>query len=136
MTTIDLTAPYRMKSATLTIEDDDYTAAVSAVTLAPTAPAAWKGIGGNRRTAEPDWTCNLTAAQDLTPTSLQRYLLANVGQEKAATFTPHDGGPTIDVNLVIAAPSIGGAASDSAPLLEFTVAMECAGTPALTDPTP
>lgn len=134
MATIDLTAPFRMNSGTLTIAEDDYTAAVSAVTITPSTPQAWKGIGGNRRTADPDWTCALTAAQDLTPSSLQRYLLANAGTEKAAVFTPHEDGPEVAVTLVIAAPTIGGAASDSGPLLEFSVTMECAGQPALTDP--
>lgn len=134
MSTVALTQPYRMKDATLTVAADDFTAAVDGAVFNAAAAPVWKGIGGSRRTAPADWTLNVSAAQDLAAGSLQRYLLANEGTEKAVVLTPVADGPTVSATVVIAAPSaIGGPASETN-LVGFTAAMECTGTPVFDDP--
>ncbi|KMM45609.1 hypothetical protein CWIS_09725 [Cellulomonas sp. A375-1] len=133
MTTIPLSAPYRMNKAALSVAADDFTAAVSSVALTPTNGQAWRGIGGNRVTPDPDWSLGVTAAQDLAPTGLMRYLLDHVGEEKEIVFTPVDDGPTITVTASIAPPGTVGGSATSQTVLEFSTSMECTGAPVFTD---
>lgn len=137
MATIALTTPYSLKNATLAIEADDFTAAVSQVQFAPsTSTSTWRGIGGNvvKEQAVAEWSCTLGIAQDLAPGGLLRYLLDNDGVKKEVTFTPVADGPTITATLVMAPADIGGTAGPDMVTSSVTLAVD--GKPVFTDPTP
>jgi hypothetical protein len=134
MALIPLTNPYVMNSATFEIALDDYTAAVSQVQLDPTTQAStWRGIGGDvrRNQSKSEWSCTLGIAQDLAPTGLLRYLLDHDGESAEVTLTPEDGGPAVEVTLILAAGTIGGTAG--ADLATASVTMAVDGTPVFVD---
>ena len=136
MAVVPLTNPYSLKNATLTIDVDDYTAAVTQVEFTPsTATSTVRTIDGvahkDQSTAE--WSCTIGFVQDLSATGLLRYLLANDGQSKDVTFTPELAGPSIDATLVVSPGTIGGTAG--ADLTTATVTL-VSTKPVFTDPTP
>ena len=136
MAVVPLTNPYSLKNATLTIDVDDYTAAVTQVEFSPsTATSTVRTIDGvahkDQSTAE--WSCTIGFVQDLSATGLLRYLLANDGQSKDVTFTPKTAGPSIDATLVVSPGTIGGTAG--ADLTTATVTL-VSTKPVFTDPTP
>ena len=136
MAVVPLTTPYSLKNATLTIDVDDYTAAVTQVEFTPsTATSTVRTIDGvahkDQSTAE--WSCTIGFVQDLSATGLLRYLLANDGQSKDVTFTPETDGPSIDATLVVSPGTIGGTAG--ADLTTATVTL-VSTKPVFTDPTP
>lgn len=134
MPVIPLTAPYILKSATFVVVADDYTAALSQVQFDPAVtPAAFVGINGTttKDVRLADWTCTLTLAQDLTPSSLLRYLLANQGTAKAVQFIPKSGGPTITATVTIVPGALGGSADGN--FVTATVQLPVTGTPAFVD---
>lgn len=113
MAVVPLTTPYSLKNATLTIDVDEYTAAVTQVEFSPsTATSTVRTIDGvahkDQSTAE--WNCTIGFVQDLAPTGLLRYLLDNDGQSKDVVFTPKTAGPSIAATLVVSPGSIGGTA--------------------------
>jgi hypothetical protein len=113
MATVALTTPYSLKNATLSIDVDDYTAAVTQVEFAPsTATSTVRTIDGvaHRDQSTAEWTCTIGFVQDLAPTGLLRYLLSNDGQSKDVTFTPVTGGPTVAATLVVSPGTVGGTA--------------------------
>lgn len=134
MTTVSLTSPYAMRAATLTIESDDFTAAVSAATFVPTKRQPWRGIGGNSIGADADWTLNVAFAQDLAPTGLLRYLLDHEGEEADVVLTPVDDGPAISATVVCSPGQVGGSRGD-ATIAVATAALESTK-PLFTDPAP
>lgn len=111
--------PFVLEDAVLEIEDDDFAAAVSAVTIAPqTSTKTFKGL---KKTAKfttqtvDSWLATVTLAQDWeNAESLANYLFdpANEGVTKAATFRPQSEGVGFTVDLVIVPPSIGGNGGD------------------------
>lgn len=136
MATIPLTQPYTLRDATLTIEEDDFTAAVSAVTFVPTKRQPWRGVGGNSVGAPADWIANLALAQDLAEDGLLRYLLDHEGEQKTMIFTPTaQADPiaeeiwSIGANVVCSPGQIGGARTD-ATIATSTAALDVAGRPA------
>ena len=134
MAVVPLTTPYSLKNATLTIDVDDYTAAVTQVEFTPsTATSTVRTIDGvahkDQSTAE--WSCTIGFVQDLSATGLLRYLLANDGQSKDVTFTPELAGPSIDATLVVSPGTIGGTAG--ADLTTATVTL-VSTKPVFTDP--
>ena len=136
MAIVALTNPYALKNATLSIDADDYTAAVTQVEFTPsTATSTVRTIDGvahkDQSTAE--WSCTIGFVQDLSATGLLRYLLANDGQSKDVTFTPETDGPSIDATLVVSPGTIGGTAG--ADLTTATVTL-VSTKPVFTDPTP
>lgn len=113
MATVPLTSPFALKSATLSIAADDYTAAITQVEFTPAvASSTVRTIDGiahkDQSTAE--WSCTIGFIQDLDPDGLLRYLLDNDGQTKTVVFTPDALGPTITADLVVSPGTIGGTA--------------------------
>lgn len=134
MALVPLTTPYSLKSATFEVGVDDFTAAVSQVQFDPsTSSTTWRGIGGNVRKDQSvaEWVCNLGLAQDLAPTGLLRYLLDNEGLTKAVVFTPLDGGPSVEADLIIAPGTIGGSADGNTATATVSLAVD--GKPAFVD---
>ena len=113
MATVALTNPFALKNATLSIDSDDYTAAVTQVSFLPSvATSTVRTIDGvahkDQSTAE--WSCTIGFIQDLDPGGLLRYLLDNDGATKAVVFVPETSGPSISANLVVSPGTIGGTA--------------------------
>lgn len=131
MSVIALTSPYSLKTATLSIAADDFTAAVSQVQFDPsTSASTWRGIGGNivRDQSIAEWSVTLGLAQDLDPAGLLRYLLDHEGEEKAAVFTPTTGGPSVTADVIISPAAIGGTAG--ADIATSSVTLVVVGAPA------
>jgi hypothetical protein len=126
--------PLFLKDVILEIGTDSYEKHVSAVTITPTTNSAtWTGLNPDAsftNTGTPTWTVDLTFAQDYeTTNSLALYLFNNQGQTKSVSFKPQSGtGPTVDVDVVIVAGSIGGAVNSYA---ETTVSLPAQGQPIL-----
>lgn len=134
MPLVPLTSPYSMNAAQLSIDVDDFTAAVSQVQFDPAVQVArWRGIGGNVISGQSvaEWTCQLGIAQDLAPTGLLRYLLEHAGEVKSAVLLPESGGPSVTVSLIIAPATIGGTAG--ADLTTSSVSLACNGAPVFDD---
>lgn len=111
--------PFVLEDALLSIEDDNYEAAVSQVTITPrTSTKTFKGLtpaAKYSRVIVDGWDAQITLAQDWdNATSLANYLFdpANEGKVKAAKFEPQKGGTGFTVNLVIVPPAIGGTGGD------------------------
>lgn len=135
MAVVPLTSPYVMQEATLEIDVDDFTEAVSEVTFTPSATVStWRGIGGNvrRASATAEWTLTLGHAQDLAPTGLTRYLLDHEGETKTVTLTPLTAGPSITADVIISPATIGGSAGSE--LTPGTVTLAVDGKPVFVDP--
>lgn len=135
MAVIPLTNPYSLKTATMTIAVDDFTAALSQVEFVPsTSASTWRGIGGNvvRDQSIAEWTANLGLAQDLATGGLLRYLHENEGDTVAAVFTPENGGPSISATLILSPAAIGGTADGN--IATASVSLAVVGKPAFTDP--
>lgn len=134
MATVPLTSPFALKSATLSIASDDYTAAVTQVEFTPSvASSTVRTIDGiahkDQSTAE--WSCTIGFVQDLDEYGLLRYLLDNDGLNKTVTFVPESGGPSITADLVVSPGTIGGTAG--ADLAVATVTL-VSTKPVFTDP--
>ena len=110
MATVGL-QPITLRDATLTVGEDDFTAAVEKVLITPEARWTWA-----ERLRGPDfpvregvrWTCTLGFAQDLTPGSLTRYLLEHVGQTRTVLFTPQAGGESVLAQVMVMPGRVGG----------------------------
>ena len=137
MAAIALTSPFNMKAATLEIDVDDYSAALSEVRFNPSfTTSTFTAINGSvtQDVSKATWTATLTGAQDLAPTGLLRYLLAHQGEVKDVTFTPKADGPAVEATIILAPGAIGGAAG--ADLATFSVTLPLNGEPEFIDPTP
>lgn len=135
MAVIPLTNPYSLKTATMTIAADDFTAALSQVEFVPsTSASTWRGIGGNvvRDQTIAEWTANLGFAQDLDATGLLRYLHENEGTEVAAVFTPEAAGPTVSATIVLSPGTIGGTADGN--IATGSVSLAVIGKPTFAEP--
>lgn len=112
--------PFVLKDCVLEIEDDDYAAAVSLMTLTPQAQTVvFQGLKpGATYTdmTEPTWTLQLQYAQDWAAAgSLSRYLFDNKGLAKDAVIKPQSGiGPSFEVELIITPGAIGGQGQQTA----------------------
>lgn len=118
MTTV-IPEPFVLDDALLTIDVDEYAAAVSNVTITPrTSTKTFKGLtpaAKFTRVVVEGWDAQITLAQDWeNADSLANYLFdpANEGKVKPARFEPQKGGTGFTANLVIVPPSIGGAGGD------------------------
>lgn len=135
MAIVQLLKPYSLKSALLTIDVDDFTAAVSGIVLTPSSSSTeWRGIGGNTITDQSisGWKLKLDAAQDLAAGGLQRYLLDHEGEKKEVVFSPIGvTGPDITVTVTITPGQIGGAADGN--ISTFTAEMPVDGKPVFDD---
>lgn len=134
MAVIPLTTPYSLKTATMEIAADDFTAAISQVEFAPsTSASTWRGIGGNivRDQSIAEWSCTIGLAQDLDPTGLLRYLHDNEGAQVAAVFTPLAAGPAITATLILSPGTIGGTAGSD--IATASVSLVVVGRPEFDD---
>lgn len=125
MGVIALTNPYAIKSATLSIAADDFTAAVTQVEFTPSVAASTvRTIDGvaHREQSTSEWTCSVGFVQDLAAAGLMRYLLTNDGLSKAVTFVPEAGGPSISATLIMAPGAIGGTAGPDLAVGSVTLA--------------
>lgn len=105
-------SPLFMAESVFSVESDDYAAAISSMTLTPSASNVnWKGLkptSVHSRTTTPTWTCDVEFAQDDADDSLFMYLWDNQGEEKTVTFTPRSGGRPWTVVVNITPGSVGG----------------------------
>lgn len=136
MTAIDV-APIVLKDAIVTIDSDDFAAAVSSAKLIPSASLVkFKGLKSTAvftDVTSAEWSLELTFAQDwVTAGSLSRYLLTNEGAIKAAEIAPQSGaGPSFTMNIVITPGQIGGNV-DQVPTATVTLGVQ--GKPTLVEP--
>lgn len=111
MTTVPNVA-YIGAKGTLLCEADNYTAAVTAFTLTPTADkASVTDIGGGVQqfAGTAAWVAGMTYNQDWTTVnSLSQKLIEWHGQRKTFTYTPEDGGLGWTITVVCEAGVIGG----------------------------
>ena len=127
MVAVPLTAPYTMSTATITIGDDDYTAAVSQAQFDPSFSSnTWTGIGGDALTftSPASWSLVLAIAQDLDPAGLLRYLLEHAGEQVTVTLTPLAAEDPITASVILAPGSIGGTADGSAAVATITMGVQ------------
>lgn len=133
MATIAVT-PFVLKDCVLSIEADDYAAAVSTLTLTPTTQmVSFVGLKPgaiSTDATEPTWTLGLTYAQDwVSADSLSRYLFDNQGLAKDAVIKPQSGvGPSFAVEIIITPGAIGGTGQQTA---TATVTLGVNGQPTL-----
>lgn len=134
MTTI-ANAAYFGTTGALTLEADDYTAAVTSCALVPTAPtAAVTDIGGgiSQFVGPSSWVAQIGYNQDWkTPESLSQKLIEWHGQVKEFTYTPDDGGQVATFKARVLAGQFGGAA---AAIHQATVNLPIDGQPAFAAP--
>jgi hypothetical protein len=106
--------PYFIGASTLTIEEDEYTTAITSAVLNPTTPTAeFIDIGGGSVsfTGDPTWVADIGFAQDWeTDDSFVHYMRINRGQKKVAKLTPKNGGRGVEFTIVCQPTAIGGAA--------------------------
>lgn len=108
-------SPFVLKDCVISIELDDYAAAVSSATLTPASSAVtFKGLKPTAVFTDvtaATWTLDLAYAQDWeTAGSLSLYLFNNEGATKAATLKPKSGtGPSFAVDIIITPGAVGGA---------------------------
>lgn len=124
--------PFVMKDSIVTIDVDNYQAAVTSVVLTPSSSIQTiKGLTPTAVFSEgttATWTCDLTYMQDWSDeNSLGRYLFDNEGETVSATIEPVAGGLGFDVDLIITPGSIGGAVDAFA---TSTVSLGVKGKPA------
>jgi hypothetical protein len=128
-------AAYYGTTGTLTVEGDDYTAAVTSCALVPSAPtAAVTDIGGGVQqfVGENTWQAQIAYSQDWkTPGSLSQKLIEWHGQTKTFTYTPEDGGQIASFTARVIAGQFGGAA---ATIHAATVNLLIIGQPAFAAP--
>lgn len=134
MPIVPLAAPYAMNNAKFEVVADDFSEAISQVQLDPTvAVSTFRAIDGSvrRRQSTSEWSCTLSGAQDLDPDGLTRYLLDHDGESRVVTLTPENGGPVVEVTLILAAATIGGTAG--ADLAGFSTTLAVDGKPVFID---
>ncbi|MCM3779864.1 hypothetical protein [Microbacterium hydrocarbonoxydans] len=129
-------AAYFGTTGKITVEGDDYTAAVTSCALVPTAPTATttdigggvtQFVGGNA------WVAQLGYNQDWkTPNSFSQKLIEWHGQMKTFTYTPDDGGQVATFSARVLAGQFGGGA---AAIHAATVNLPINGQPAFSAPT-
>lgn len=116
MAAINLTSPYAMKAATLVVDGDDYSQAVSQAEFQPaTSQGTFTSISGHTVTeASPaTWTLALGLAQDDNPAGLLRYLYDHEGEAVEVTLQPRDGGTVWAATVILTPGNIGGTAGNS-----------------------
>lgn len=128
MTVVGLT-PISLKSATLTIADDDFTAAVNEVAFTP--EARWEQRQSFSGSFTPFWTATswtvvIGYAQDTGEASLAGYLVAHMGARRSVVFTPRLGGPSWAADVLIFPGRLGG---PTAELLTSTTVLPLDGEP-------
>lgn len=133
MTSIGLQA-IQLQDATLIVEEDDYTASVNEVTIAPEVIWEWWERLSSPTVPvylETRWTATIGYAQDLaTPGSLTRYLLENAGAVRTLVFTPSAGGSSVSVEAMLVPGPIGG---PSGQILTGTVTLPLFDAPVVDD---
>lgn len=134
MTVVGL-QPISLRDATLTVAEDDFTAAVSEVTFVPEQDYEWLASGfGPTRTPVPSgvrWVVMVSYAQDFaTVGGLTRYLIANAGLTRSLVFTPTSGGPVVSCDVLVVPGKMGGVAGEG--ILAAQVVLPLHGKPVIT----
>lgn len=116
MTVVGL-QPISLRDAVLTIDVDDFTAAVAEVTFVPEVDYEWLPVGfGGHQVPAPSgvrWVVMVGYAQDVdTPGGLTLYLLANAGQVRSMVFEPRAGGTSLSADVLIVQGRLGGTAGE------------------------
>lgn len=123
-------AAYFGTTGKLTVEADDYTAAVTSCALVPDAPTATvRDIGGGvtQFVGANAWVAQIGYNQDWkTASSLSQRLILWHGLVKQFTYTPDNGGQVATFSALVLAGQFGGAA---ATLHSATVNLPINGTP-------
>ena len=104
-------APISLREATLTVDADDFTAAVNEVLFEPDVEVEWLpdiASGGVPIVTRVRWQVTIGVMQDLTAGSLTRYLLSNIGAMKTLVFTPLAIGPSVTAEVRIVPAQVGG----------------------------
>lgn len=108
-------AAYFGTTGSLSLDTDDYTAAVTSCAIVPTAPtASTTDIGGGvtQFVGGSVWVAQITYNQDwTTEDSFSQKLIELHGQRKSFTYTPASGGQKVTFTAVVQAGQVGGAAS-------------------------
>lgn len=124
-------AAYFGTTGSLSVESDDYTAAVTSCALVPTAPTgSVTDIGGGVQqfVGENVWQAQVAYNQDWkTAASLSQKLIEWHGQTKTFVYTPEDGGQVATFTARVVAGQFGGAA---AAIHQATVNLLVIGQPA------
>lgn len=121
-------SPITLKNATLTVASDDYTAAVTSVTFEPSAEWEWvDSLLGNSYPllSRVRWECSVEWLQDMTASSLTRYLLNNTGKVVTVVFTPVVG-KSVTATVMLVPGSLGGGVEN---LLTSTASLPVSGSP-------
>lgn len=128
-------AAYFGTTGKLTVDADDYTAAVTSVALVPTAPtASTTDIGGGvtQFVGQNSWVAQITYNQDWkTVDSFSQQLIEWHGQTKTFTYTPDDGGQIATFTARVLAGQFGGAAAS---IHSSSVNLPINGQPAFSTP--
>lgn len=128
-------AAYFGTTGSLSVDSDDYTAAVTSCALVPTAPSQTvTDIGGGVQAfvGANAWQAQVGYNQDWTTTgSLSQKLIEWHGQVKPFTYTPEDGGQVATFSARVRAGQVGGAASS---LHAATVNLDIIGQPTFANP--
>lgn len=123
--------PFLIQNTTLTLGADDFSSAISAAELVPTAPTGtFKSINGvpYNFTGKASWVLNVTFAQDWAlATSLANYLYNNEGTTVAFEIKPTGTTAGFKGSVSLAAGAIGGAADAVA---QASVTFQVVGKPA------
>lgn len=126
-------APYFQTTGSITIDGDDYTAAISAAALVPTTPTeTFNDIGGGVTpvAGSPAWMLQVTVAQDwATVGALAQKLITWNGLSKEVVFTPKSGGVGFTIDALMIAGQVGGNART---IPTSAVSMPCVGQPTWT----
>lgn len=127
---INLTSPYAMKSATLTVDGTDFTQAVSQAEFQPSVSSgSFTSIGGHTVTesAPATWALALGLAQDDNPGGLLRYLYDNEGEQVSVSLQPRAGGTRWTADVILSPANVGGTAGNSP--VTSTVTLAVSGRP-------
>lgn len=131
--------PIVLKDCIVSIDGNDYAAAINSVVFTPTASTVtFKGLKKGAvftDVAEATWACALSFAQDWAEEeSLSNYLHENEGDIVDAVFRPRSGsGPSVEAEIVITPGAIGGAVDATA---VATVNLGVQGKPAVVPAAP
>lgn len=128
--------PITLKDATLTVAEDDFTAAIGQVMFVPQVQWSWTEADICSPFSYPvyegiRWTVTVGYAQDwVTPGSLSRYLIEHAAQTRTVTFVPNNDPDVhaVQADVMIVPGQYGGVPNQH---LTATVTMPCFEEPRL-----
>lgn len=136
MSPVPVTNPYTLKTATVLfqVEDSsevsDFSSHIHEVTFNPsTSSTSWTAVNSYviSDAAPATWSLNLGLVQDLEPTGLLRFLLANEGKRAKLLTTFKDGTEPCLTDVTLSPASFGGTAGPN--IAQSTVTLPVTGRP-------